>query len=218
MYMNLPNDTQRLTVLGATGSGKTNAGLWHLSQRNYDVKPWIIYDYKYDDTICAIDGASTLDLSESIPTAPGVYIVHPLPDQEEEVSDHMVRVWQQENTGVFIDEALMVGKYNRGFRYLLTQGRSKHIPMIINSQRPVWVDNFVFSESDYVQVFRLQNFKDVARVQEFVPYNLQKRLPQYHSYYYDVVQNKLVVMKPTPDGDAILDTFYTRLRKLKKVV
>jgi DNA helicase HerA-like ATPase len=216
--MRLPDDTQRLTVLGATGSGKTNAGLWHLAHRNYTMKPWVIYDYKCDDTICSIEGAVTLDLSDPVPTTPGIYIVHPLPDDEAEVSDHMVQIWNQENTGVFIDEALMVGKYNRGFRYLLTQGRSKHIPMIINSQRPVWVDNYVFSESDFVQVFRLQNLKDISRVQEFVPYDLTQRLPQYHSYYYDVADNKLIVMKPTPDGDAILDTFYTRLKKLKKVI
>lgn len=214
----LPDDTQRLTVLGATGSGKTVAGLWHLSNRNFNVKPWIIYDFKRDQMIAAIDGAIHISLDDPIPSYPGIYVVHPLPDQEETVSEHMTRVWEATNVGVFVDEALMVGRFNRGFRYLLTQGRSLHIPMIINSQRPAWIDNFVFSESDFFQVFRLQNKKDVQKVQEFVPFNIHKRLPPYHSYYYAVVPNKLVVMRPTPDEDAVLDTFYTRLRKLKQVV
>jgi hypothetical protein len=216
--MQLPNDTERLTVFGATGSGKTNAGLWHLSYRDYDIMPWIVYDYKCDETICSIEGAQELTLDQPLPRHPGVYIIHPLPDEEQAVSDHMMKVWAQQNTGVFVDEALMLGRFNKGFRSLLTQGRSLRIPMIICSQRPAWIDNFVFSESSYFQVFRLQSTKDTLKVQEFVPFNIRTRLPEYHSYYYDVKRNNLVVLQPTPDGDAILDTFYTRLRKLRKVV
>lgn len=216
--MRLPNDTQRITVLGATGSGKTIAGLWHLSRRRFDQMPWVLYDFKLDDTIMSIEGADTISLSDPIPERPGIYIVHPLPDQQDAVAEHMTRIWQQENTGVFIDEGFMIGNNNTGFRYLLTQGRSKHIPMIINSQRPVWIDRFVFSESDFIQMFRLQHRKDIATVEQFVPHNLTRRLPEFHSYYYDVHSDKLVVMEPTPDREALLDTFYTKLRRLKKVV
>lgn len=216
--MRLPNDTQRITIIGATGSGKTVAGLWQLSLRNYDVKPWIIYDYKYEELIASIDGAQTLSLESPLPTRPGVYIVHPNPDDETEVENHMLRIWAQEDIGVFVDEGYMIGNRNKGFRRLLTQGRSKHVPMIILTQRPVWMDRFVFTESNFFQVFRLQDQDDLRAIQRFIPYDLSRRLPEYHSYYYDVSANKVTHLSNTPDPAAILDTFDTKLQPLKKVI
>jgi len=216
--MNFPNDTQRLSIVGATGSGKTHAALWHLSRRNYDLKPWIVYDFKEDDLIADIEGTYEIGLADPIPIRPGLYVVHPNPNQVDAVEDHMWRIWKQENTGVFIDEGFMVGTNNDGFRALLTQGRSKHIPMITLSQRPVWLDRFVFSESEFFQVFRLQHRKDVASVEEFIPYDLSKRLPPHWSYYYDAPTDQLIKLKPTPDLKVILDTFNMKLSTLKKVV
>lgn len=216
--MRLPNDTQRLTVVGATGSGKTHAALWHLSRRNYDAKPWIIYDFKNDELINSIDNLQELGFNDPLPKQAGLYVVHPSPADTDEVEQQMWRIWSQENIGVYIDEGYMVGTNNRGFRALLTQGRSKRIPMITLSQRPVWLDRFVFSESEFYQIFRLQHRGDVANVEQFVPYDLSERLPEYHSYYYDVPQNTLIVAKPVPDQAVILDTFDLKLRHLKKVI
>ena len=215
----LPDDTQRLSVIGATGSGKTQAGLWHLSLRNYDSKPWIVYDFKNDGLIGEIEEmAFHSNLGSPVPERPGVYIIHALPGEEDAISEHMKRVWAAENVGVYIDEGYMIGNNNEGFRLILTQGRSKHIPMITLSQRPVWMDRFVFTESEFFQVFRLQNSGDVKKVEEYVPYDLSERLPRYHSYYYEAPENHLVKLRPVPDRDAILDTFYTKLRKLKKMI
>lgn len=216
--MQFPNDKQRMVILGATGSGKTVAGLWFLSQRNYDTKPWVIYDFKGEALINSIKGATRLDVGSKIPEQPGLYVVNPYPDQEQEVEAQMWGIWQQENIGVFIDEGFMVGNKNRAFRSLLTQGRSKHIPMIILSQRPVWLDRFVFSESEFFQVFRLQHRKDLASVQEFVPFDLSTRLPEHHSYYYSVVDNSCVILKPTPSDDVILDNFDAKLSRLTRTV
>ena len=130
----------------------------------------------------------------------------------------MTRIWAMEDTGVFIDEGFMIGQQNMGFRSLLTQGRSKHIPMIVLTQRPVWIDRYVLSESDYFQVFRLQHRKDVATVEQSVPHDLSERLQRYHSYYYDVGSDNIYILGPTPDRTAILDTFNAKLRNLKKVV
>lgn len=221
-----PNDTQRLLILGATGSGKTNAALWHLSQRNFDEKPWVIYDFKHDELIEAIEGANHLDVNAPPPDRPGLYIVNPVPGQEGEVDAQMMQIWDRENIGVYVDEGYMIPKNSLGFRSLLTQGRSKHIPVIVLSQRPVWMDRFTFTEANYIQVFRLQHIDDTKTVEGFVPnptdsaktHPLRKRLPEYWSYYYDVGRNKLMEVKPVPDPDAILDTFDLRLRKLRKVI
>jgi hypothetical protein len=216
--MFVPGDKDRLTIVGATGSGKTYAAMYHLSQRNYNVKPWIVYDFKGEELIGSIQGAQYLDLSEPLPQRPGVYIVQPAPGDEEVVDVHMNLIWQAEDIGVFIDEGYMVGQRSIGFRRLLTQGRSKHIPMIINSQRPVYMDRFVFSESTFFQVFRLQHSDDVKTTEKFIPHNLSKRLQEFHSYFYSVRDDKIVVMRPGPDANAILDTFETRMPKMRKVI
>ena len=216
--LSFPNNTQRMVIVGATGSGKTVAGMWQLSMRNYDEMPWYVVDFKYDSLINSIQNATHLDVKSKVPQRPGLYIVHPHPAEADYLEAQMWEVWNQENTGVFIDEGLMLGTRNNAFRALLTQGRSKHIPMIVLSQRPVWMDRFVFSESEYFQIFRLQHNKDLRAVNEFIPYDISKRLPEYHSYFYSVPDNRLVVLRPTPDDDAILSTFDAKLDKLKRAV
>lgn len=213
-----PGDQDRFSIIGATGSGKTYAAMWHLSRRNFDQKPWIIYDYKLEEFIAEVPGTYPLGVKDEIPSRPGIYIVRPNIGEEPEVEVQMWKIWSHENVGVFIDEGYMLGNNNRGFRMLLTQGRSKHIPMIINCQRPVWLDRFVFSESQFFQVFHLNDKQDRLKVQSFIPADLSTDLDPYYSYYYDVRDRRLVVLQPMPDKDAILDTFDFKTSKLRRVV
>lgn len=215
--MRLPDDTNRLAIVGATGSGKTQAALWHLSLQDIDRKPWVVYNFKTDKSIDGIPFAKPIELDE-VPVKPGVYIAHPHPAQQEDVENHMWEIWERENTGVYVDEGYMVGDRNPAFRALLTQGRSRHIPMIVLSQRPVWMDRFVFSEAEFYQVFRLQHQKDRKSVMEFVPADLSKRLPEYHSYYYDVGENKVTPLRPVPSLEEIHRTFERRLARVRKTV
>lgn len=215
--MRLPDETQRLAIVGATGSGKTQAAIWHLSQRDIDKRPWVIYNFKSDRSIDSIPRAVPIEIDE-IPIRPGVYIAHPHPDQVAEVEAQMWAIWEKQGIGVYIDEGYMVGDRNPAFRALLTQGRSREIPVIVLSQRPVWMDRFVFSESEFFQVFRLNHIKDKKSVMEFVPADLMKRLPDYHSYYYDVGQDKVTVLRPVPGIGEIHRTFEHRLRAVRKTV
>ena len=213
-----PDDTQRLVIVGATGSGKTHAGLWHLSRRSYDVKPWIVYDFKFDEFINSIPGTFTLDVNAAPPEHPGLYIVHPVPgDDDEAVEEQMREIWKAEDIGVFVDEGYMIARGNKAFRLLLTQGRSKHIPMIVCSQRPVWMDRFVFTESEFKQVFRLQNSDDMKKMQEDIPHAMY-RLEKRWSWYYDSVDDKLNRLRPVPDQAAIRRIFEAKLSRLRKVV
>lgn len=222
--MRLPDDTKRHAIVGATGSGKTQAALWHLSlripdlqDRNPNAIPWVVYNFKKDESIDELPGAHHIPVDQ-IPVRPGVYVVHPLPHESDAVENQMWAIWERGNTGVYVDEGYMVGRDNRAFRALLTQGRSKHIPMIVLSQRPVWMDRFVFSESEFYQIFRLQHRKDRKLVEEFVPANLEKRLPEFHSYYYDVGANDVTVLKPVPQLEEIYKTFERRLVRKPKTV
>lgn len=223
--MRSPTDTQRHAIVGATGSGKTYAALWHLSHRSYDVQPWIIYDYKYDENIVEIPGLQEIDVNEKIPQQPGLYVVHPHPSQISEVDNQMKQIWENENTGVFIDEGYMIGKNNAWFRALLTQGRSKHVPIITLSQRPTWIDRFILSESEFYQVFRLQHQGDIDTVNEFIPHKLFRdpegnkiRLPEYTSYYYDVGKDDLAIAPPVEDMDKIYARFDARIGSKPKTV
>ena len=203
----LPGHKDRLLILGQTGSGKTQAAAWHLSRADFDVRPWVVYDFKGDELLSEIR-ATEIGVGE-IPRKPGLYIVRPLPSQKEEVEFQMWGIWAQENTGVYVDEGYMVE--NDAWNALLTQGRSKHIPMITLAQRPAWLTRFVFSESGFFQVFYLQDKKDRERVRSFVPGDLETRLPEYHSYYYDVGRDKMVVFRPVPKKEEIIDTFHSRI-------
>jgi hypothetical protein len=213
----LPDSSNRLAIVGATGSGKTQAALWHLSMRDFDKRPWLIYNFKTDKSIDGIPYSQQIELDE-VPIQPGVYIVHPHPDQAEEVENQMWAVWEKQGTGIYVDEGYMVGRQNPAFRALLTQGRSREIPMITLSQRPVWLDPFILSESEYYQVFRLNHKRDRKKVEEFIPANLEQRLPDYHSYYYDVGDNKMTVLRPVPDIGKIHETFERRLARVRKTV
>jgi hypothetical protein len=218
----LPNNQQRLTVIGATGSGKTQCALWHLSHRDYHAMPWIVYNTKGDESIDSIPYIQDVGLDE-IPTKPGVYVCRPLPDEDDDkVEAQMRAIWARGRMGVYVDEGYMISNNNRAFRALLTQGRSKYVPMITLGQRPVWLDRFVFSESEFFQVFRLQTAKDRKAMSEVIPTSLEQPLPEFHSWYYDAGQNNLTVMRPVSSIQAIHGTFSRRLseiaRRRKRVV
>jgi hypothetical protein len=215
--MQLPDDRQRMSIIGTTGSGKTQAALWHLSHRNFHQMPWIIYNWKREESLDGIPYHRVLPL-DKIPASPGIYVSHPLPDDGDAVEAQMWAVWNKENIGVYVDEGYMLGNRNPAFRALLTQGRSKHIPMIVLSQRPCWMDTFVFTESEFFQVFRLNSSDDIKRTQKFVRANLDAALPEYHSWYYSVKANEVCVLRPVPDLQTIYNTFERRLRPMKQVI
>ena len=210
----MPNDTHRISIVGRTGSGKTIAALWHLSMRRWDKRPWIIFDYKGDKNIAMIPSLEEIDITKSPPKKAGLYVVRPLPTDEDVEAQiaFLWKVWKNEKTGIYIDEGYMVGKNNPAFRAILTQGRSKEIPAIILSQRPLWLDRFVWSEADYFQVFHLNTEDDRKTIARYLPVKSIDRLPEYHSYYYDVGADAIVTLRPVPDRDIIITAIGDRLR------
>lgn len=219
MVFRLPDDTQRSFICGMTGSGKTMAAVWQLSLRSYDKMPWTIIDFKYDTTIAKIERAIEIRLDKPPPTKPGLYIVHPRPDQHEELQGWLWKVWEKGRHGLLIDEGYMVGgqgKKSPAYDAILTQGRSKRIPCITLTQRPVWLPRFVISEANFYQVFYLNSDSDLEKVAEFVPKKIKEPLPEYYSYWYDVSKRFLTVVKPVPDESVILQTFDDRLKPVRR--
>ena len=217
--MQFPDDTQRLVVVGPTGSGKTHVAVWHLSHRDYHLMPWVIINYKRERIIDSIPGALFIDLKEA-PTRPGIYIVHPIPVEDDEAVELFLReIWKRGEIGIFIDEGLMMGQRNASYRLLLTQGRSLYCPMIVCTQRPSWIDRFTFSEGDFYQVFGMRHEDDIDALSKSIPgYAEQKPLPRFHSYYYNVAEDSLLAIGPVVKLDTIMATFDRRLSHKKIAV
>jgi len=179
----------------------------------------VIVDFKRDKLIARIPGLVEIPVTAKPPTKPGLYVIRPLPDDQEELEKFLQACWWQEDVGVYIDEGLMIGKNGRSrwMRALLTQGRSKHIPMIILMQRPLWIDRFTLSEADFFAVFRLNDWRDVDAVAGLCNAPLNQRLDAFHCHWYDVGRDKATVFKPVPSDAAILSTFRSRIQRMKKV-
>ena len=213
MAFQLPDNTQRLVIVGRTGTGKTQAAAWQLAMRDIGFFRWIIFDFKGDELLNDM-GATEIDLGE-LPKKPGLYIVHPTPDETEGVEDYLWKIWASGNIGLFIDEGYMIGN-SAAFRALLTQGRSKRIPMIILSQRPVWLSRFVFSEADFYQVFWLNDSEDRKAMQRFIPFDMERRQQKFHSVYYAVSLDSIDILSPAPDKERILQQINAKTARTKE--
>lgn len=217
----LPGESDRTVIVGRTGSGKTQAAVWMLSKQDFVSMPWVIIDYKGDDLINSIDKAQNITY-DTIPEKPGIYILRVLPGEEEELSEWFHKAWDHENIGIYIDEGYMVGQRDKWFNACLTQGRSKHIPMIILSQRPLWMSRFAFSEASFIQVFSLTDDDDIRVVKRFIKggakTDVNESLKRYHSYFYDVGNNQVSKFGPVPDGDEILASIDSRLPRVRRTL
>lgn len=222
----LPGNQHRTVEVGRTGTGKTVAGLWHLS--NYDLnKPWIVFNFKDDEHIESIENTRPIDFSY-VPKKKdsGLFVVNVAPEdckgtrnEASPLEKYFKQIWARQNVGVFIDEAYPIGN-NNGFELLLTQGRSRRIPMIVCTQRPCWISRFTFSEATFIQVFDLNDERDIQTVEGFMPFNWDdvEPLGPHQSFYYDVNNNELFRLQPTPDMDAIRERFAGKLRRQRVLI
>jgi DNA helicase HerA-like ATPase len=211
----LPGIEDRTLIIGRTGSGKTYAGVWLLSQMPIEDMPWIVFDFKGDKSIARIPFAQVIDLN-TIPTVPGVYIVRPLPGDDDKLQSYLQQIWDTEGIGLYIDEAFQLAK-NTALDAILIQGRSKNIPVIMLTQRPVGISRFAFSESQFLMVFPNHDKRERKTISEFTPLfqsgDLEEHLlPRFHSYWYDVIGNTVTPLKPVPKLESIIKVFDAKLR------
>lgn len=208
-----PKTDERTVIIGRTGSGKTFMEMFLLSEANFDETPWIIFDFKGDSFIQELINrgyAKLIPLGE-LPTEPGLYVVRPLPGDDEEVETYFWEIWKRGNIGVAIDEIYMIDPYSESWRAILTQGRSKNIPGIMLTQRPKRISPFNFSEASHIVLFDINWQKDRDTAGEHMPIDKDVRLAEYHSRWYDVNRNRLFHVHPAPEREAILARFAARL-------
>ncbi len=176
---------------------------------NFDKRPWVIFDYKVEEAINSIDRAERIDVGY-VPKHPGLYVVNPLPTDTEIVDAYLTAIWDHEKIGLYFDEGYMIPN-DAGLVACLTQGRSKQIPAIMLTQRPVSISRFAFSEANFFQVFSMIDVRDKQTVKGFAPINFNVRLPEFSSFYYDVGKDRLNIMLPVPPQDITLDRIDNKL-------
>lgn len=216
----LPRDDEHVAVFGRNGTGKTQASVWQLSLRSYNRMPWVVINSKDDPLINQIPGTFDLDLDSGAPRWPGIYVVRDaLADKQdrEELNGLLARVWSRQRTGVYFDEASDATGLP-WFRRLLRQGRSRKCPIIAVTQRPLWLDRFVWSEASYYQGFSLNLADDRDTAEKMVPAYRRIKLPSFHSVWHDVKAGLTFRLDPVPDAEHILAHFRERLPVKRRVV
>lgn len=218
MKFNFPEPGYHTAVLGTTGSGKSTLSAFILSRSPFHLRPQFIIDYKHEEIFARVQRMRVLDVNDSLPSEPGMYIIRPRPDQVDEVERWLERLWHHGNAGLYIDEGYLVPD-KAWLRNVLAQGRSLGITVIATSQRPVDVSRSVFTEASYISVFRLNDRKDIQRVQEFTPPGmLERRLPDYHSFWYSPKHHRAddpwpyAILPPVPNADKIVEIIDSRLK------
>jgi len=231
-----PGASDRVTINGMTGSGKSTFAMWLFSESaDFDKKPWFILDFKGEILIqqALREGLFTeLSISARIPDKPGVYVVrHEAREGLGPVTEFLWSIYQAGKRGLFLDEATMIpelrGEANSGgpFQSILSQGRSKEIPVYVLAQRPVNVNNMVFTENNFYCAFRLRSKRDLQKVTDHIPEDSKRfdqiwgdnlRLPAHYSRWYDAQQDASFLLKPCPPPDRILDALFARIDSAKK--
>lgn len=169
--IDFPNDTQRHAIIGQTGSGKSHFGMWTLSQRSYDKMPWVVVDSKREDLLKDVPWTDEISPSRKPPRKAGLFVMRPRVAEfaDGTMTKFLYDAWDAENTGLFIDEGYAFDRNDPGLKTVLTQGRSKHVPVISLSQKPSWASPFLFSESEFKSIFYLDMPNDIDRVMEWMP-------------------------------------------------
>lgn len=207
----LPGATDRLAVIGPTGSGKTILAAWVLSRQRFDKRPWVALDFKDEEFWDRVGEPTMRPLSlNQLPGKRGLYRLTVDPGDEDALEEWLWRVWRKGNIGLFVDEVSLVPQ-RKAFKAILRQGRSKRIPVIACTQRPVDVDREVFSESSFKSVFPLADERDYKIIKGFMRNAPIERpitgsggsIVRHASYWYDEKQGALFTLQPVPSPDMI---------------
>lgn len=216
-----PSVDQHSTIIGMNGSGKSVFAAHMLSCAPLNYMPYILIDYKNEELFNSIHHKRYIDFKDQ-PTEPGFYILKAEPNKDDErVNEFLYRCLRKERRGLIYDEGFSIPN-NGAMETIYMQGRSKHIPVMTLTQRPVWLTRYAFTEASYLCLFRLNDRRDQDTVKAWVPkndpvWNMQIRLPNYHARWYDAKQDASWVLNPAPNPDLILEKFEDKLKPKRKV-
>lgn len=203
------------------GSGKSVFAAHMLSYAPFNYMPYIIIDYKNEGLFNSIDRAKYIDFKDQ-PREPGIYILKAEPHIDDaRVNAFLYACLKKEKRGLVYDEGYSIPDLG-AMNTIYMQGRSKNIPVMTLTQRPVWLSRYAFTEASHLCLFRLNDRRDQDTVKAWVPkddpvWDLNARLPEYHARWYDSKQDASFVLQPAPSPELILERFEEKLRPQRKV-
>lgn len=197
---------ERWSIFGATGSGKSRAAGWVVYHSPPDF-PWLVIDSK-EDILPDMKGHTVASATRRMGSLwrkmPRITRITPDVDEGEDEFDEFFRkLLKTEDTGVLVDEAYMVPE-TPWYKRVLTTGRSKHVPLILCSQRPVDIPRVCISEASRFMVFTLTDRRDRDRVAGFAPIDPKQIVEKHHFAYYDAQTGEGERYAPLPNRDWLL--------------
>lgn len=198
----LPGAADRTVIIGQTGSGKTILGAWLLSKQRFDKRPWVALNFKDEEMWYRVGDPPMRPLRlGAMPGKRGLYRMDVHPGQESELEDWLWKIWDRGNVGLFADEASLINS-KAAFKACLRQGRSKLIPIIACTQRPVDCDREIFSEAQYRACFGLEDSRDYQVIKGlFGNRDIRdeaEQLKRHWALWWDAKQKSLSLLKPCP--------------------
>lgn len=201
---------KRCVVVGKTGSGKTVWCNWILSR---SPGSWLILDMKNDegfDNDLIIQDLPDIDklirafkkLQED--NKRQKIVLRPKVVSDPGLIDAWIGYIHEglTNVNLFVDELYYIhenGRAGPGLTGWLTRGRSRKQSFLGGTQRPRWVSNFVFSESEMFCLFELTLLQDRKRMNEFIGDDRVLINPAKHNWrWFDIASNKLLTFGPVP--------------------
>ena len=208
--MNLPSIPQgkRAILAGRTGSGKSTLACWMLEN---SPGHWFILNPKhtraYDKLPDSVVVKSAYDFKRLEREIQRHRFVVVNPKQSEATPDGMdyFAQWVHDEfreIGLCCDELYTMhrqGVAGEGLLSYLTRGRELGQSFFGQTQRPAWISQFLFSESDYIGEMSLNLVKDRKRMVEFIGHAAAlEKLPPHWWLWYDVTADSLRKFKPVP--------------------
>ncbi len=199
---------QRAMVAGRTGMGKSTLGCWLLSRSN---SHWLILNPKHTKSYQGLEDQNTITsfdkkrVSQSLEKHRFTIFNPENIESGVEYLDLIVE-WLSEtydNVGLCCDELYTMHKGNAqagsGLIGWLTRGREKKQSFLGLTQRPRWISQFIFSESDYIGSLDLTLNDDRKRMSELTGHDIfMERQEPYKWLWYDVAKDHIRKFGPVP--------------------
>lgn len=209
---------ERGLLVGKTGSGKTQNGLFHL--QNTPLWPRIIFDTKIEDHFFSLpQNGEKLELIEGLENfahyakttkrdkMPDYLLVRPTGAEfvDPEILDEYMGIVYSSFGPVFtyIDEVNNLHKNGRALPHLmnlLCRGRSRGKTTLMGSQRPAFISRSCLTESDRFYIHQLTDMKDRIRLSDVIPdFDKEIKPPKWHFHHFAHADHeKCELYKPVP--------------------